>query len=461
MSELVRIGYLTSAYGRPSDTFIRNEVNHLRDAGAFVQTYSIRRPDLPQSPDSEVRSHRLHTEYLLEAGAGRILFGACRTAVRHPLRMLKAARCAVRSQAPGVRGALRQCVYSVEAAYLADRLQHDRIEHLHNHIGENSATVAMLASVLANIPYSMTIHGPGIFYAPEHWALGEKIRNAAFTICISDFCLGQCTIFAPRSAWERLHVVRCSVQDRFLESPSRRFKQEDPPRFVFVGRMCVEKGQRILLEAADRLRKEGRQFRIAMIGDGPLRASLQASAARYELHETVEFLGWLPSERVKDEMLRARAVVLPSFAEGLPIVLMEALALECPVISTPVAGIPELVEHGRNGWLVPAGAIGPLADAMEQALDLPADRLDQMGRDGREKVLALHHPRQQVQQLLRLFLAATRLRDGNGAPAGRRERLAMDSASQVAVYPEASRDRRAENAALTCGSVNQPSGDVR
>src|SRR5215212_9912682 len=144
----------------------------------------------------------------------------------HPIRFAKTVALAWRTAAPGCRGLLLQTAYIMEAAYLASRLLAKKTQILHNHIGENSATVAMLASEMSGLPFSLTIHGPYIFYAPHKWALGEKLSRAAFTACISHFCRGQCQIFAPPTAWPRLEVVRCSVQPLFIEDPPQRRPRE-------------------------------------------------------------------------------------------------------------------------------------------------------------------------------------------------------------------------------------------
>src|SRR3954468_1442988 len=208
----LRIAYLTSAYARPGDTFIRNEANELRRMGATVDTYSIRRPALDAHAEPDIASHQKTTDYILEAGLVKLSLSKARMFLSHPVRYAKALRLAWRTAAPGFRGLLLQAAYFMEASYLASRLLARKTQILHNHIGENSATVAMLASEMSGVPFSLTIHGPYIFYAPQKWALGEKLSRAAFTACISNFCRGQCQIFAPESAWPRLHVVRCSVQ---------------------------------------------------------------------------------------------------------------------------------------------------------------------------------------------------------------------------------------------------------
>jgi colanic acid/amylovoran biosynthesis glycosyltransferase len=413
MDSELRIAYLTSAYARPSDTFIRNEVNELRRLGATVDTYSIRRPAIDETADDDVVAHQKSTHYILDAGLLKLTLATARMKILHPVRYLRAARLAWRTAAPGLRGLLLQAAYLVEASYLASKLLARKTQILHNHIGENSATVAMLASEISGIPSSLTIHGPYIFYAPRKWALSEKLSRASFTACISHFCRGQCQMFAPPSAWRRLHVVRCSVQPLFIEEPPPRRPREQP-HFVCVARLCIEKGQRSLIEATRQLVKPspyGRgqgegvlpNVRITLIGDGPDRGPLEQAIKEAGLQNHITILGWQSSRAIRETLLGATALVIPSMAEGLPIVAMEALATRCPVIATNIAAMSELIEPGKTGWLIPSGSAGALAAAMQEAANCTNDYLQQMGEAGRARVLDVHHPTRQTEKLKSLL----------------------------------------------------------
>jgi glycosyltransferase involved in cell wall biosynthesis len=405
LREPLRIAYLTSAFARPSDTFIRGEVNQLRALGAQVHTFSVRRPEREQGEPIDVRLHQERTEYLLEAGWLTLIKSAVRLFGRHPWRFFQAKRLAWRTSQPGCRGMCLQVVYFFEACYLACRLKRLRIGLLHNHIGENSATVAMLASHLAEIPYSLTIHGPGIFYAPEKWALGAKLDRAAFTACISHYCHSQCQIFASASSRGRLHVVRCAVPQEFVDAPPAT-RLADPPLLVCVGRLCVEKGHRLLVEAALKLHQRDHRFRLALVGDGPLRPTLESLVKQWGISDLVEFHGWQSSERVRELLSQAHTFVLPSFAEGLPIVLMEAMASRLPVVTTSITAIGELVVAGENGWLVPPGDLSSLVEALVAALAASSEDRRKMGDANRVRVLTQHHPVEQAQKLLELMEAA-------------------------------------------------------
>jgi colanic acid/amylovoran biosynthesis glycosyltransferase len=405
LTDSPRIGYLTSLFARPSDTFIRNEVNHLRKLGVDVVTFSIRRPDVGDGADEDVRRFQRETHYLLEAGAWAIVGRGLLQAVQHPLRFARAATLAWRSSAPGLRGLLMQAAYLLEALYLGSLLEEQKIDLLHNHIGENSATVAMLASEFTGIPYSLTIHGPYIFYAPKQWALGEKLARSAFTACISDFCRSQCLMFAPASAWSRIQVVRCSVQPEFINAPVRN-GLPSVPHFLCVARLCSEKGQAVLVDAVAQLLKAGHPLQLSLVGDGPGRPALERLIREKNLADNVKLLGWQSSDRVQELLRNSTALVIPSFAEGLPIVAMEALAMRCPVIATNIAAISELVENGESGWLIPPGSVEHLAGALKAVGECPPEKLQAMGERGRQRVLEMHHPERQAEQLKALIVCA-------------------------------------------------------
>ena len=408
MSEPLQIAYLTSAFARPSDTFVRSEVDRLRVKGVEVTTFSIRRPevdaDVDMDVDANVLEHQSSTDYILEAGWLQLLLATFACFFANPVRYSQTKLLAWKTACPGLRGWCLQVVYLMEAAYLARQIRMRQLTHIHNHIGENSATVTMLASHLANVPYSLTIHGPAIFTAAQRWALGTKLDRAAFTACISWFCRSQCMLHAKPKTWERLHVVRCAVGEKFLDEPKR--ETTGPPTIACVGRLCVDKAQRLLVEAAATLAKEGVDFRLMLIGDGPERAAIESIVRRENLSGIVELAGWQSSDQIKQVLQQATALALPSFAEGLPIVIMEALALQCPVISTNIAAISEVVEPGKSGWLLPPGDVSALAETLRKAISCSGDQLGAMGAHGRQSVLERHHPEAQAELLLQLFTAS-------------------------------------------------------
>ncbi|MET0267766.1 MAG: glycosyltransferase family 4 protein [Duganella sp.] len=400
----MHIAYITSIYARASDTFIRNEVLALRQRGHTVDTFSIRKAEAEQEVDDEVAREQASTDYILRQSPLTLLSALLKETLRAPGRMLATARLAWTTRALGMRGTLLQGVYLVEAAYLAGRLRARGVQVLHNHVAENSANVAMLASCLSGIPFSMTVHGPGIFYDPRKWALAEKIRRSAFTVCITHFCKSQCMVFVPPADIAKLHVVRCSVGAPFRNVAP--LPIPDVPRFVCIGRLCPEKGMLVLIEAVAAHVAAGGRCEVNIIGDGPSRPLMEQMIEVHGLQQSVRLLGWQGSTVVRGEIERSRALILPSFAEGLPIVVLETLALGRPVISSRINGIPELVVTGRNGWLTTPAAVEELVAVLAQASTATPEQLQEMGRIGAQDVHRLHGLETEIDKLEALLAGA-------------------------------------------------------
>jgi glycosyltransferase involved in cell wall biosynthesis len=396
------LAYLTSAYARAADTFIRGEIRQLRALGFTIHTFSIRKSEPEQMVSEDVRQEQTNTDYLLEGSKGRLFSATIRMALTRPGKFFGALRLAQQISPPGLKARLWHVAYLIEAAYLAQQLQRKGVTHLHNHLGENSATVAMLASELTGIPFSLTIHGPNEFDQPIQNALGDKIRRSKFTVAISSFTRSQLWRWCDASDWEKVHVVHCGVDEEFLGQPIT----PPPParRLVSIGRLSEQKGQLILVGAAAQLARDGEDFEIVLIGDGPMRRNLQSAIARHNLQGKVRLAGWMDSTSIRKELLASRALVMPSFAEGLPVVIMEALALGRPVISTSIAGIPELVKDGVNGWLVPPGSAEALKEAMRRILNASPAELSDLGKAGAADVAREHHAGIEAEKLAQLLV---------------------------------------------------------
>ncbi|MDD9745311.1 MULTISPECIES: glycosyltransferase [Marinovum] len=375
--------YLTGEYPRVTDTFIQREVAALRAQGITIMTASIRRTGPEHLVGEEQIAEAAQTFHVLEAAKHPLRLAAAKLRLlRHPGRFFRAFALAWRTAPGGLRNWLWQMFYFAEAIMLADHMQRHGVRHLHNHIAKASCTVAMLASELSGIPYSFTLHGPDIFFAPDHWRLDEKIARARFVACISEFCRAQAMIFSDRALWDKLHIVHCGIDPARYDPAPR----QGPPHLTFVGRLAAVKGVPVLLEALSILKGELPGLRVTLIGDGPERARLEQDAADLGLRDMVDFAGYRSQSEVARALKVTDALVLPSFAEGVPVVLMEAMAAGRPVITTGVAGVSELVEHGKSGFLVPPGDAQRLAQAIRAVLADP-DRRVEMGRAGRTRVV--------------------------------------------------------------------------
>jgi glycosyltransferase involved in cell wall biosynthesis len=397
----VRIAYLINQYPSISHTFVRREIEELEQFGAQVTRISVRPMPLEALPDPADQRERGSTRALLDHGGSALLPAVARVATAHPAAFARAEALTLRVGRRSDRGLLRNFAYLAEACALLEILEQEKIDHVHAHFGTNSAAVAMLTRVLGGPSYSFTAHGPEEFDKPDLLALREKIAHAAFVVGVSNFGRSQLYRYCDADQWSKVHVVRCGINGNFMTQPPS--PVPDVPRFVSVGRICEQKGQLLLVEAAAQLAAKGRAFELVLVGDGPMRGAVERLVAHHHLQDHVRITGWASGELVQREIENARVFVLPSFAEGLPVVLMEALGRGRPVISTFVAGIPELVRDPECGFLVPAGSVEDVARAMERALDTTAARLSQMGARGYERVCEMHDAKSNAQDLLGLF----------------------------------------------------------
>lgn len=406
--------YLTGEYPRATDTFIQREVTALRARGLEVRTASIRRTGAEHLVGPEQRGEAAGTFHVLEAARNpfRLLAAHLGSLVMAPWRYAAAARLAVRTAPPGITGALKGLAYFVEAAVLARHIRRIGAAHLHNHIAMASCNVAMLAARMAGVPFSFTIHGPDIFFAPAHWHLREKVAEAAFVACISHFCRAQVMAFTAPDDWPKLQIVRCGVQpDAYAADPR---PADGILRLLFVGRLAPVKGLPVLLDALRHPAIARADWRLDIIGDGPDRTRIATRIAAEGLSDRVTLHGYRSQAEVRQTLRDCDVLVLPSFAEGVPVVLMEAMATGRPVVATRIAGIPELVEDGTSGFLVPPGDAAALARAMASLAD--ADTRAEMGRAGADKVRAGFDVDTESAKLMRLFATAGRASDATLAP---------------------------------------------
>jgi len=383
----MRVAYFTNQYPSVSHTFIRREIAALEKKGIEVERFSIRPPPV-QLVDPDDIEEQARTTVLLARGIPRLVLTAGWTAVLHPIRFFKALRLSIRMGLRLERGLLRHLAYLMTACTTLQLFRQAQCTHVHVHFGTNPTAVALLCRVLGGPPYSFTVHGPEEFDKPWQLSLPEKIERAHFVACVSSFGRSQLYRQCAHRYWPKVKVVRCGVDRSYIESDITPIG--NTRRLVCVGRICEQKGQLLLIEAAAKVRDMGEQFELVLVGDGDMRREIESLIQHHGLDDMVTITGWASGTEVRECLVSARALVLPSFAEGLPVVIMEALALGRPVISTYIAGIPELVESDACGWLVPAGSVDELVRAMLEALNASPQRLEKLGREGRRRVLASH-----------------------------------------------------------------------
>ena len=373
----MRVAYFVNQYPKVSHTFIRREIDALERQGTSVLRMALRGWDAEVTDPADVRE-REKTRYVLRAGLPLLAIRAVKRFVRNPVAAWQALKLATKMSRQSERSWPWHLVYLLEASQVADWMEEGCYRHVHAHFGTNSAEVVLLARALSGVSYSFTAHGPEEFDKPISIHLGDKIKRAAFVVAISSFGRSQLSRWVDATEWPKIKVVHCGLEEDFFVEGGA-VVAADVPRLVCVGRLCEQKGQLLLIEAAARLARANVAFELVLAGDGEMRAQIESAIAGFGLTQRVRITGWISSVQVKAELLAARALVLPSFAEGLPVVIMEAMALGRPVISTYVAGIPELVRNGVEGWLVPAGDVDALADAMRRCLESSREDLTRFG----------------------------------------------------------------------------------
>ncbi|UHC16143.1 glycosyltransferase family 4 protein [Methylobacterium currus] len=395
------IAYLVNTAPVTSSTFIRREMAALEAQGVTVRRFALRRWHQPLVDPDDV-ADQARTHYILSGNLPGLALAALRQAVTGPSAFVRGAWLAAQL-ARSAGGAVRHAAYFLEAVYFLRCQRREGIAHTHVHFSSNAAAVALIARTMGGPSYSFTAHGPDEFLTAAEDGLALKLSGAAFAVAISDFCRGQLLRFGGPRYRDRIAVARCGLDLKDFV-PSERPAGESRT-LVCVGRLCPQKGQVYLPAAVAALRATEAPFRLVMIGDGESRLAIEAEIARHGVGDLIDLRGWRSSAEVRTAIAESRALVLPSFAEGLPIVLLEALALERPVVTTTVAGIPELVDE-RCGRIVPPGDAAALTSALRDILRADDAALAAMGRVGRARV-ARHHDLTALATTLRgLFAAA-------------------------------------------------------
>ena len=381
--------YLVSRYPSVTQTFVAGEVRELRRSGMRVETATVRRAPADEPLSARDREERARTYAILPPRPGRLVAAHLRALAAAPGAYLATLGHALRSAPAGGRARLWQLFYFGEAMLLWAWLRERRLHHVHVHHANVASDVAMLVCRYANASgarpdwtWSLTVHGPTELLDVAGHRLADKVADAALVVCISDFTRSQVAAVADPDHLGKLHTVRCGID-------VGDFRPGDAPRashqILCVAALSRRKGHAVLLEALAHLRHRLPDAELVLAGDGPERAFLEGHAHTLGLDGAVRFVGAVDHDRVADLGARAAVFCLPSFAEGVPTVLMEAMAMELPVVATNVMGVPELVDHERTGLLVPPARADLLAGALERLLIDP-DLRRAMGRAGRRRV---------------------------------------------------------------------------
>ncbi|OFA05962.1 glycosyltransferase family 4 protein [Duganella phyllosphaerae] len=383
----MKIAYLINQYPKVSHSFIRREILALERQGFEVERFALR-GWADQLVDAEDLREREKTRYLLRDGALALAKSMFSELVRAPGQFFGAAKLAVRMARRADRPLPLHLIYLAEACRMVGWMRASGVRHLHAHFGTNPAEVAMLARALGGPAYSFTVHGPEEFDKPEFLHIKEKIARSAFVVAISSFGRSQLFRWIPYTDWPKVEIVHCGLEPAFHAGAA--VPPPPAPRLVCVGRLCEQKGQLLLVRAVAQLVARGVAVELVLAGDGEMRGEIETLIARHQLQDVVRITGWISSDQVRAEILASRALALPSFAEGLPVVVMESMVLRRPVLTTYVAGIPELVHDGENGWLIPAGDVDAVAAGLERVLATPLDQIAAMGERAHQRAVERH-----------------------------------------------------------------------
>ncbi len=396
-----KVTYFINQYPKVSHSFIRREILALERQGVEVQRIALRGWD-GDAVDAEDLDERDKTRYVLQDGIFGLLKSTLEIVFTRPTAFLRTLKMAFKLSVRADRPWPIHLIYLAEACRILPWIESFGAAHLHAHFGTNSAEVVMLARMLGGPEYSFTVHGPEEFDKPQSLKLREKVRHAAFVVAISSFGRSQLYRWIDFADWDKVKLVHCGLEKSFHDQHVMPIPSA--PRLVCVGRLCEQKGQLLLVHAISRLLLSGIDVELVLAGDGEMRGEIEALLRQSSLREHVHITGWISSEQVREQILAARALVLPSFAEGLPVVIMEAMALRRPVLSTYVAGIPELVRPGEGGWLFPAGDVDALEQALKQVLAFPPEDLERMGMAANLRVMQNHSIDTEVERLAGYFM---------------------------------------------------------
>jgi glycosyltransferase involved in cell wall biosynthesis len=356
-----RIAYLLHNFPGITDTFIKREIRSLQKAGTDVSVISVWKPNESQTTPAILSEWATDTAFVLPRSIFSILSGLLVAFIRSPVRFIETLNLAFSTSRPGLRGITFQLFYFCEAVLTAEILRKKAVDHVHNHIGDQSGTVTMLAAKLADIKYSITFHGWPVFFDAKYSSIKEKVRAAQFTRAISYFCRSQLMMFSECDDPAPFKVIHCglSIGKYKYRAPKKQVKT-----LFCAARLSPEKGLTFLIRAVKDLIDNGYDLDLRLAGNGPSLEQLKKLTVELGISSRVYFLGFLNEDEIISELEASDLFVLPSFVEGIPVSAMEAMAIGVPVIATNIAGTSELVEDGKTGLLIRPSDSQAITDAI-------------------------------------------------------------------------------------------------
>ena len=362
-SRVRKVAYFVNQYPKVTHTFIRREIHAVERCGIEVNRFALHGWDADVVDESD-KQEQAKTSYILEGGLRPLMGSAFRVFRERPGKFFGALGAAFKMSRKSIRPLPYHLVYLAHACRMLELLKDDPVDHLHAHFGTNTADVAYLLRLLGGPSYSFTVHGADEVDNATNLNFDRKVGDALFTAAVSHYNRSQLLRHIDPADWSKVKVVHCGLPDHaFADVPA---PLPETPTFLCIGRFSVVS---FFPEA-----------KLVLAGDGPLRPQVQRRIDDLGLRDNIRLTGWLDAMQVREEILKSHVLVQPSFQEGLPVVIMEAMAQQRTIISTYVAGIPELVRNGETGWLVPAGDKDQLVEAMISSIEAPKSQLIEMGQ---------------------------------------------------------------------------------
>jgi glycosyltransferase involved in cell wall biosynthesis len=376
------IAVVVSQHPAINHAVILREIRELRKQ-LELRTASIRGPDRPlEQLSAEERDEANRTYFVKTQGFAGALTAAMATLFTRPASFVAGLSYAVRLSRFSPRQMFKNTGYFAEALIIGQWMRRENLRHLHSHY---SSTVGLLVKQVFPISLSISFHGPDEFSDPKGFWLKQKIEASDFVRAISSYARSQLMLCCGPEHWDKIEVAYMAVDpDVFSPRPFR--DAPAPVAIICVGRLAPVKAQRVLLAAIATLVRDKRSVLLHVVGGGPDRQSLEQYADSLGIRQSIIFHGFTPQEKL-DELYRSADIfALPSFAEGLPGVLMEAMAMEIPCVATGITGVPELIRDGVDGLLVPPADADALASAIASLMDDAVLRR-RIAKAGRQRVL--------------------------------------------------------------------------
>jgi colanic acid/amylovoran biosynthesis glycosyltransferase len=409
------LAYLTSQYPMLSMIFVLREVTELRRLGFRVDTASVNPADRrPEDMTVEERVEMAETYCLKAHGVPGAAAAHASSVARNLRGYLRGWRLVLKLSGLDLRRLAFNIAFFTEALMVGRWMRSRGLRHLHVHLASQPATVGMFAKRVFGCGFSMTVHGPDEFYDAAGQYLREKVLAANFICCISHFARSQLMKVSPYEHWEKLVVCRLGVDPNLFHAQAPR-DAGDTFRVLCVGRLTPAKGQHLLIEAASRIATTGRQIHVQVVGAGVDRESLEQHADRLGARHNVTFEGAVSQDRIREFYAAADCFCIPSFAEGIPVVLMEAMAMEVACVTTHITGIPELIRDRVDGLLVAPSDLDGLVNALISLIDDPQLRRA-VAAGGRKRVLQHFDLAANVEALARVFKSRVPLAERATSP---------------------------------------------